>query len=71
MSGSAGFFFGKEIPMEKEIDGGTEVEALCRECGHAFKAYVDRITSAGSPEPSPNPKTECPVCGCGDCRIGR
>jgi hypothetical protein len=57
--------------MEKDMDDRQEVEALCKECGHAFKAYVDRVTSKGSSEPTQNPQTECPVCGCGECRIGR
>jgi len=59
--------------MEKEINDRQDVEALCRECGHAFKVYIDRVTSKSSSEltPTRNPPIECPVCGCGDCRIGR
>jgi len=47
-----------------------DVDALCKECGHAFKAYVDRIL----PEEQKNaeaPKIECPVCGCTKCAIGK
>lgn len=61
----------KENPMETEIDAKQEVEALCKECGHAFKIYVDRVTSKTHTAPTQVPKTECPVCGCGDCRVGR
>jgi len=45
-------------------------EALCPECGHAFKAYVDRLIQ---PEPvkSERQKVQCPVCGCHECRIGK
>jgi hypothetical protein len=46
-----------------------EVDALCKECGHAFKSYIDRILpddqNAGE-----NKTVECPVCGCTDCNIG-
>jgi Zn finger protein HypA/HybF involved in hydrogenase expression len=47
-----------------------DVDALCKECGHPFKAYVDRIL----PEEEMNaedPKIECPVCGCTKCTIGK
>jgi hypothetical protein len=57
--------------METETDDRGQVEALCRECGHAFKVYLDRVTSRNGSEPIQKPTTECPVCGCGDCRIGR
>lgn len=62
----------EEIRMEKkEPDDPHEVDALCKECGHAFKVYVDRVISGDGAEPAPGKKTECPVCGCGDCSIGR
>jgi len=54
--------------MEKQEN--EEVDALCPECGHAFKAYVDRVLAddkgygQGIQEP-------CPVCGCGECKIGK
>jgi hypothetical protein len=57
--------------MDTKMDDRQEVEALCKECGHAFKVFVDRVTSQTRIAPAPVPKTECPVCGCGDCRIGR
>jgi len=46
------------------------VEALCTECGHAFKSFMDRVIhdEKGSTE---NKALEFPVCGCGDCKIGR
>ena len=47
------------------------MEALCKECGHAFKVYVNRVTSKTNTQPIQNPKTGFPVCGCGDCRVGR
>lgn len=46
-----------------------EVEALCPECGHAFKSFVDRLLHD---EKSKEKQTlDCPVCGCGDCKIGK
>lgn len=56
--------------METEMDAKQEVEALCKECGHAFKVYVDRLTSKTATEPTRHPESECPVCGCKECRIG-
>lgn len=56
--------------MENSYNQNEEVDALCRECGHAFKTYVDRLL----PEENPvgeKPKTECPVCGCTECSIGK
>jgi len=47
-----------------------EVDALCRECGHAFKAYVDRILPPEK-DGEENQPIACPVCGCGDCKIGK
>jgi len=55
-----------DIPENKN----EEVDALCKECGHAFKAYVDRLLPEDY-EKAENTKTECPVCGCGDCQIGK
>ena len=57
--------------METEMDAKQEVEALCKECGHAFKVYVDRLTSKTVAEPTRHQESECPVCGCKECRIGR
>jgi hypothetical protein len=47
-----------------------KVDALCRECGHAFKAYVDRIVPHDK-DTEESPSIECPVCGCGECNIGK
>ena len=46
------------------------MEALCKECGHGFKAYLDRVLAAGQ-GPRNSKEIECPVCGCGDCKIGQ
>lgn len=46
-----------------------EIEALCPECGHGFKRYVDRVIQGGQNIPEKQ-DIECPVCGCGECRIG-
>ena len=55
--------------MPAENNQNEEVDALCKECGHAFKAFVDRILP-NDDDPGDTPKTECPVCGCSDCKIG-
>ena len=55
--------------MTDTDDQNQEVDALCKECGHAFKAFVDRILPDES-DPGENKKTECPVCGCTECKIG-
>jgi hypothetical protein len=57
--------------MEHQEEEPREVDALCKECGHGFKVYVDRMIGRSGAEPGPDKKAECPVCGCGDCRIGR
>jgi hypothetical protein len=57
--------------MPENTEEKDEVEGLCRECGHAFKIYVDRVTGKGGAEPAERRGAECPVCGCGECRIGR
>jgi hypothetical protein len=51
--------------MEKE----EELDALCPECGHAFKVYMDRILDENQKR-TEMAKTKCPVCGCGGCTIG-
>lgn len=56
--------------MNKTDDSQEPVDALCRECGHAFKIYIDRLL----PEEKPNAerkKVACPICGCGDCSVGK
>ncbi len=47
-----------------------EVDALCPECGHAFKTYIDRIMHVDDTR-TKKQSPECPVCGCGDCQIGK
>jgi hypothetical protein len=47
----------------------NEIEALCPECGHAFKRYMDRVIQNDQKTPA-DKDMECPVCGCGECRIG-
>ena len=47
-----------------------EVDALCPECGNAFKIFIDRIIADGK-DPEPKIKDPCPVCGCGECKIGK
>ncbi len=54
--------------MEKQNEK-EEVEAFCPECGHAFKTYMDRVLHSVGDAPEEQ-KAECPVCGCGRCRIG-
>ncbi len=53
--------------MEEEK---VEIEALCPECGHAFKAYVDRIFPDQNKDRS-HKTIDCPVCGCGECSIAK
>jgi hypothetical protein len=61
---------GKGESMKNEDIEQTEVDALCRECGHAFKAHIDRIIPADNKREKSEP-INCPVCGCGECRIGK
>ncbi len=55
------------MPTDDNLN--EEVDALCKECGNAFKAYVDRVLGPGD-EPAETKKIECPVCGCSHCKIG-
>ncbi|MBI4774022.1 MAG: hypothetical protein HY788_07560 [Deltaproteobacteria bacterium] len=50
---------------------GEEVDALCPECGHAFKVYIDRVSRDFERTPPDTVEAECPVCGCGKCKIGK
>ena len=52
-----------------ENENIENVDALCRECGHAFKAFVDRIVQNADETKSAVKSIDCPVCGCGDCKI--
>ena len=64
----AGFSQGNA--MENEDTQDEEVDALCKECGHAFKAYVDRLL-LNKDQTAEERNLECPVCGCSDCKIGQ
>jgi hypothetical protein len=57
--------------MNDEKTDREDVDALCKECGHAFKVFVDRVTHSDAAALRDQPDVECPVCGCGKCRIGR
>jgi hypothetical protein len=57
--------------MEEKPEESHDLDALCRECGHAFKVHIDRVLARDPRIPAQDPKAECPVCGCGDCRIGQ
>jgi len=52
----------------QETGEPEERDALCPECGHAFKAYVDRIVPDGK-KSEMREKIDCPVCGCGECNV--
>ena len=56
--------------MPNKNTTGEDVDALCKECGHAFKAYVDRIVPDDG-DPADTKKVACPVCGCSECKIGQ
>jgi len=55
--------------MKSDQEPRETGDALCPECGHAFKTYIDRILGD---ERKVEAATEisCPVCGCGKCSIG-
>jgi hypothetical protein len=61
----------RNLMPEKTEEESLDVDALCKECGHAFKVYIERVSSGDRSQPAKDPQTECPVCGCGDCHIGR
>jgi DNA-directed RNA polymerase subunit RPC12/RpoP len=56
--------------MTEAIKEQEQTDALCPECGHAFKAYVDRLVKQMG-EDKKKQNVECPVCGCGQCHIGK
>ena len=56
--------------MANEEIEQAEVDALCRECGHAFKTYVDRVLPSDK-DTEKKQAVACPVCGCGECNIGK
>ena len=56
--------------MANEEIEQAEVDALCRECGHAFKTYVDRVLPSDK-DTEEKQAVACPVCGCGECNIGK
>lgn len=53
-----------------ENNDGQETEALCTECGHAFKTYMDRVLKDGT-NLGEKKDINCPVCGCGECKISQ
>ncbi|MGC1403870.1 MAG: hypothetical protein WA974_13200 [Thermodesulfobacteriota bacterium] len=53
----------------REIEEMEETEALCRECGHGFKVFVDRLMSKDVKESELGETITCPVCGCNDCQV--
>lgn len=53
----------------REIEEMEEPEALCRECGHGFKVFVDRLMSKDVKESELGETITCPVCGCNDCQV--
>jgi hypothetical protein len=55
---------------EDEEREEEEVDALCSECGHAFKKYIDKVVG-NSTKSDLAEKVRCPVCGCGECEIIR
>jgi hypothetical protein len=52
-----------------ENKNNYEVESLCPECGHAFKTFVDRLVA--DDKTGEKQTVNCPICGCGDCKIGK
>ncbi len=52
----------------RETTDREEVDALCRECGHAFKVYLDRVMSRDAQESELGETATCPVCGCNECK---
>ncbi len=56
------------MKKREESRNQEEVDALCPECGHAFKTYVDRIVPEDR-KSEMKQKMDCPVCGCGDCNV--
>jgi hypothetical protein len=54
-----------------ENENVENVDALCPECGYAFKAFVDRIVQEAEETSSAVKSIDCPVCGCGDCKIDK
>jgi ssDNA-binding Zn-finger/Zn-ribbon topoisomerase 1 len=59
---------GGENHMEENEE--EEVDGLCPECGHGFKVFVDRVLKDGK-RPDDHVDQPCPVCGCGECKIGK
>jgi len=46
-----------------------ELDTLCPECGHAFKVHMDRVFPRDG-IPAKRLEIKCPVCGCGECKLG-
>jgi hypothetical protein len=62
---------GKEFVMsgDKAKETGEEVDALCPECVHRFKAFVDRLVGEAEKEQG-GELPVCPVSGRGKCEAG-
>ena len=58
------------MPTAENDTSREEVDALCPECGRAFKAFVDRLVKADDATDEKH-EVHCPVCGCTDCKIGK
>jgi hypothetical protein len=52
-----------------DVENREEVDALCPECGHSFKVHMDRVFPPDG-KGLRRQEVKCPVCGCGECKIG-
>ena len=50
---------------DKKIDDKDEADALCKECGHAFKVFIDRVTAGRelNRPPIKMPNVRCAAAG--------
>ncbi len=53
----------------RDLEDKMERDALCPDCGQGFKVYLDRIAPQDLNTKNGKLKTECPHCGCRECRI--
>jgi Zn finger protein HypA/HybF involved in hydrogenase expression len=58
-----------EPKESRETAEMEETDALCRECGHGFKVFVDRLMSKDVQESELGESITCPVCGCNECQV--
>ncbi|MCP4368228.1 MAG: hypothetical protein GY797_09005 [Deltaproteobacteria bacterium] len=52
------------------MEDKNEVDSLCPECGHAFKTYMGKIIK-GEEDTGKEKNIDCPVCCCGECKVGK